>query len=209
MTIDVQVDWRAELGPVRDQGPHPTCLSHATSTAHEYTRGDDETLSAECLHYYANSGIWTEGTSMADAARALREDGQPAQQFCDPLVDTTLATWTPPSGVPFYRRDAEELRPAFASILTAIKEGNLPVIGMTLPASFRNPQEPWIVQPGAPVALHAVIGVGLGTHQGENAVLIRNSWGNGWGDEGHAWLSRACVNDHCLEILFVRGAVSA
>ena len=40
-----------------------------------------------------------------------------------------------------------------------------------------------------PAQRHAVVAVGHGTVDGIPAILIRNSWGPGWGLEGHAWLT--------------------
>jgi len=36
---------------------------------------------------------------------------------------------------------------------------------------------------------HAVVTVGHGTHKGRRVVLVRNSWGEAWGQGGHAWLT--------------------
>jgi C1A family cysteine protease len=42
-----------------------------------------------------------------------------------------------------------------------------------------------------PVRRHAVVAVGCGRARGEDAILIRNSWGASWGLEGHAWLPKS------------------
>jgi hypothetical protein len=36
-----------------------------------------------------------------------------------------------------------------------------------------------------------VIAVGHGQVDGHRAILIRNSWGERWGDGGHGWLTEA------------------
>jgi co-chaperonin GroES (HSP10) len=36
---------------------------------------------------------------------------------------------------------------------------------------------------------HAVIAVGHGEIKGQRAVLVRNSWGDSWGDGGYGWLT--------------------
>jgi C1A family cysteine protease len=42
----------------------------------------------------------------------------------------------------------------------------------------------------ADVDYHAVIAVGLGeTAEGEQCLLVRNSWGPSWGLKGHAWIT--------------------
>jgi C1A family cysteine protease len=42
-----------------------------------------------------------------------------------------------------------------------------------------------------PKRRHAVIAVGHGTADGHRAILVRNSWGPGWGDAGHGWLTES------------------
>ena len=39
MNVTIRHDYRPLLGPVRDQGARPTCLAHASTTAHEHARG--------------------------------------------------------------------------------------------------------------------------------------------------------------------------
>ena len=36
MNITILVDHRRSLGPIRDQGARPTCLSFACTSAHEH-----------------------------------------------------------------------------------------------------------------------------------------------------------------------------
>ena len=55
-----------------------------------------------------------------------------------------------------------------------------------------------IIQPSAgevpePARRHAVVAVGHGTIQGERTILVRNSWGPGWGVAGHGWLTEGFI----------------
>ena len=34
-----------------------------------------------------------------------------------------------------------------------------------------------------------LVSVGYGTHNGRRVILVRNSWGEGWGQGGYAWLT--------------------
>ena len=63
-----------------------------------------------------------------------------------------------------------------------------------LSASFYQPSGEGVVDPAPaeqPVEAlrHAVIAVGHGLVDGATSILIRNSWGAGWGLGGHAWLT--------------------
>ena len=64
----------------------------------------------------------------------------------------------------------------------------------TLSRSFFVPASEGVVDPANdekpdPSLRHATVAVGYGKVASKNAILIRNSWGAGWGVEGHAWLT--------------------
>jgi C1A family cysteine protease len=45
---------------------------------------------------------------------------------------------------------------------------------------------------------HAVVAVGHGLEGADEFLLIRNSWGDGWGDAGHAWLPLSYVGSQLI-----------
>ena len=78
MNVTIRLDYRPRLGPVRDQGFRPTCLAHASTTAHEHARGSTAALSPEYLHYFASGNDGTHaGVDFSTVSRALLDPGQP------------------------------------------------------------------------------------------------------------------------------------
>lgn len=204
MTLAIDIDFRADLGDVRDQGRRPTCLSFAASDAHRHRRRHPEPLSVEWLFYHvarhAGTGLHT-GTTMLDTRAVLRAIGQPEEAVW-PYSTTPPAptAWRPPSPRPELMACASA---ACAAEMQAVREqvdkGIPIVIGMFTSTTFLSPTD-WAYHgseivlgrdPGEPVDPargHALVVVGGGRVSGEPVLLIRNSWGPRWGAEGHAWV---------------------
>ncbi|WP_246048144.1 C1 family peptidase [Hankyongella ginsenosidimutans] len=128
---------------------------------------------------------------------ALRLDGQPDEKGWPYLaaVPADHRLWTPPATVgPLYGRNGQRDGTDLSSILAAL-DRDTPVLMLTmLSRSFFQPRGDGVVDPAndelpEPAQRHAVVAVGHGTVDGTPAILIRNSWGPGWGLEGHAWLT--------------------
>ena len=202
MKLAIELDYRAALGPVRDQGARPTCLSHAVSTAHEHVRQSTVQLSPEYLHHFANGVSEGEGVSMSDASAALAKEGQPTESDCPYHAAGPPRHWTPPVGVHLYRRASLAKQPLASEVEAALKAGGAPVLGISLPDTFHAPASPWVISPqGIVVGLHAVLVVGVAASDGDRHYLIRNSWGSEWADGGYAWLGRPFLHKHLREVL--------
>jgi C1A family cysteine protease len=69
-------------------------------------------------------------------------------------------------------------------------------VGRPVVAVFRISNSFFTVTPGEllqasaepTIGIHAVIIVGKGKSSKDNCLLLRNSWGTGWGDGGYAWI---------------------
>ena len=208
MTILIEHDLRPMLAPVRDQWDRPTCLAHATSAAHEVSRGSSALLSPQYLHYYAVNGASAIGCGFPAMIDTLRDHGQPLESDCPYSIDEPDSLWRPPSGVAVFRRAAQQSL-GDAIIRPAIEASSVAVLGLHLSASFRRPAPPWIIRPdGTMRGLHAVAAVGLGSEAGKQLVLIRNSWGADWADDGHAWLDEDFVQAHVIEVLVMREEIT-
>lgn len=203
MSVTVHIDHRPMLGPVRDQGPRPTCLSHASTTAHEHARGSPVALSPEYLHYFAsNNESANEGVEFTDVSRALFIPGQPTEIACPYHENEPSPAWTPPAVVTLYRRHSITADHSPYELETLLQAGHLPVLGISTTEDFYTPTSPWIISPTGPIrGLHAVVAVGIGTMCTERRFLIRNSWGTAWGDIGHAWIDDNFIVQHLREVL--------
>ena len=198
--IDIVRDLRPLFGPARDQGARPTCLAVAASDTHAGLRDGWAPLSCEFAFYAAQKRAGrppTSGALLSTMLDALRLDGQPDEKGWPYLaaVPADHRLWTPPATVgPLYGRNGQRDGTDLSSILAAL-DRDTPVLMLTmLSRSFFQPRGDGVVDPAndelpEPAQRHAVVAVGHGTVDGTPAILIRNSWGPGWGLEGHAWLT--------------------
>ena len=201
MSVIVELDYRPKLSPIRDQGPRPTCMSFATTTAHEYTRKSTELLSPEYLHYFASKKGTMVGASVSDIARALKTDGQPTEIMCPYLPGGVPKGWVPPKGIEVHRRNSDAHEKSITQLYALLRGGRAPVLGITLPEPFFAPVEPWVLSGEGPCrGLHAVLAVGIGSFEGRGCFLIRNSWGTDWGQDGYVWLAEEFVARHLMTL---------
>lgn len=200
-TIEIEVDLRGHFGVARDQRARPTCLAFAASDSHAGLRPGWQPLSCEFVYFHAQrrAGRSPEhGAVLPAMLEALCGEGQPEEAGW-PYLDVLPqggATWGPPAevGARFGRTGIAD-RGDVACVRSMLSLGRPIVVLSTLSRSFFMPVD-GVVSPAPgeqpePSQRHAVIAVGYGRVDGEPATLIRNSWGTGWGIEGHAWLTDA------------------
>lgn len=216
--IEIDVDLRNLLGPARDQGARPTCLAFAASDTHAATRGDLAALSCEYAFYQAQERGGRsphEGASWNDMLRVIEEKGQPIEEQWAYLsaIPEDLSQWVPPHGISelFGRRHLPVA--ATVDMIRKVLNGGSPVLIVAmLSNSFFAPSDRGVVDAQTdecpdPNLMHALIAIGHGKVDGQPALLIRNSWGLGWGIDGHAWVTdmylkpslaaAACLTEKC------------
>ncbi|MDQ3569245.1 MAG: C1 family peptidase [Actinomycetota bacterium] len=212
------MDLRPRLGPPRSQGPRSTCLAFAVSAAHEgalFASHDMVDLCEEFLYWAAKEHDTPgPGTTFTAARGGLDTYGQPLEEEWpyDTSRDDQVAGYAPP-----------------ASAMTATPRWSLPLSPVSAtPDSVRGeldatravalgiPTWPALDHPvsgrlGVPRladldgAHHAVAVVGYNTVTAE--LLIRNSWGPTWGDNGSAWLQLRFLEVHVCEAWVVGSPV--
>lgn len=199
-------DLRAVLGPIQDQGRRPTCLSFAVSAAHRGARSHPNDFSAECLHALSARIL---GTSPDDAVspqamgEALHSEGQVEEQVW-PYGSAG------PSPADAQKFKAMQGRQAFdlAFLKEELCAGNPVVVALAIGEEFftMGGQTPPLRALSSPIqGHHAVVIVGLSDSPDGPLFLLRNSWGQGWGNEGYAWAHTGYLQASALVCLTYKG----
>jgi hypothetical protein len=209
MSVQILCDLRTQFGTVRDQDQRPTCLAFAASDAHAALRSPWVPLSVEFVFYHAQRRARRSahvGATLPTMLDALREDGQPVEAGW-PYLTAIPADWKPSPAVgPLFRRQGHEGGSTVAEIIGRLDENKPALVLLTLSPAFdlANPSNDVVDQkPGEqpnPARRHAVVAVGYGVLAGQKVVLIRNSWGELWGREGHAWLTESYLTARVFRI---------
>ncbi len=172
-------------------------------------------LSEEFLHWAAKQrdGLPrnVEGTTLAAAASALAEVGQPFEQVWpyDDGRDELAADYGPPDGAIDVAGDQRldgsgPVQATSQTIRAWLDAGRAIVLGVRLYGTWFNPAPSGRIAmpPAGAVQLgaHAVFVVGYedGIGAGGGWVIVRNSWGTDWGDDGYGLLPYAYVDRHVI-----------
>jgi hypothetical protein len=199
------LDLRDRQSPIKDQGRRGTCVACAATAGHEALRGEGIDLSAEFLHWAAKrrDGLpaTADGTTLAAAADALAQDGQPPEELWpyDETRDQRAVGYAPPgdcTAIALARRLAggADLTPSAVAVRHALARDQAVVLGIRLHATwFQLPPDGRVGMPAAGArdfGGHAVLVVGYDA----DALIVRNSWGPDWGLDGYAYLPDAYVD---------------
>jgi len=206
-------DLRSQCPPVYDQGQLGSCTANAIAGAIEFDRMKQKLsdFQPSRLFIYYNERV-IEGTVGSDSGAQIRDgiksvnkqgvcpetdwpyditkftQKPPAKSYSDALLDKAVA----------YQRLVQNLN-QFKGCLAS---GYPFVLGFTVYESFESPE---VAQSGhAPMPApgeqqlggHAVMAVGY--DDGPQTLLVRNSWGNGWGMAGYFTLPYAYVTQPSL-----------
>lgn len=214
MNIGIDKDLRGLFGPARDQDPRPTCMAFAASDAHAGVRAGWDPLSVEWAYYHAlkREGAQPhEGVSIQAMLDTLREDGQPTEPTWPYITSIVfdMADYRPPmTGNPIYRRDSVSIPPIIDEIVKLLDQGQPVLFTMSISNSFFNVPENGIItvnEPIEPHRVHALVAVGLGHAEANRFVLVRNSWGVEWAQNGHVWLDFDYLEPRLLTVAALTG----
>ncbi|MEO1343674.1 MAG: C1 family peptidase [Pseudomonadota bacterium] len=217
MTLVVpNVDLRGQFAPIRDQGSRPTCLAFAASDAHGALLEPDTELSCEFLYYHAQmigGRDATSGATVPSILAALRAEGQPVEAdwpYIQKKPDQVMKAWKPPAELnDIYKRNGDRHGQLANDVVKFLDAGS-PVISLIfLSDPFFSAQKGSIIQ-ASPASKpninirHAVVAIGYGSSSTGRCFLIRNSWGDAWGDDGYAWIAEDLFDASLFDIAVLK-----
>lgn len=211
-----------ERTPISNQLDIGSCVANAWCDALEILDGlegtdDVEQLARLLLYYWARymhmATDRDEGTYLRAGAHQLLTIGIVEERYFPytkenvfpqevPLDLTTMASNNRLEG--FYRvisTDQERLE----EIDLAIRANHPVVFGAPVSEEFCRYEGGYTIftRPDTWVGRHAMIIVGVRRRAGRFEFLLRNSWGLGWGDDGHVWVDQDYVDWDEFEDIWV------
>lgn len=206
--IEVEVNHSALLGPPRNQGRRPTCLAFTASDLNAFANATAH-LSVEflCHHAAKVDGGWEpgDGFTVDQVFAAVMSPGQPEEVIYPYRAEAHDAPLQAPPGglMPLYRSPSNARALALSEVVALVRNGRAVGVVVAVTKSLFYPIDgmvafdPFVI----PDQFHAMVAVGVGTHRlsSETHIYLRNSWGAGWGNQGHAWVSERHLKLHMQE----------
>jgi len=190
-------------------------VAFAVTAGHESLRAHGEDLCEEFLHWGAkqHDGLpWlVEGTTLAAAAAALADLGQPPEHHWpyDEARDFRAATYQPPvdalaAALALRVMGGSAITPNAVSLLHALQAGQAVLLGARLYSTWH------YVTPDGEIRMPTIVMTSFGGHavlvvgyrpdeSGTGSFIVRNWWGDDWGDEGYGYLPDQYVDAHGIE----------
>ena len=222
--LPTHIDLRPLFPPVHDQGERGTCVAFAVTAAHEIFRAANtssiEDLSEEILYWGCKQidGDLEPGTSFSSAMMALRKWGQPAEALWpyDKSRDDTTTSYIAATQAidprACYKAQLREINSTILEIRRQLAEGYPVILRIRMSSTLFYPISGRIALPSPDEIVdegHAVLVVGYDERYipNEGTLIIRNSWGHDWGDDGYGYLPYVYIDQYGGEAWIIESSL--
>ena len=205
--LPTKVDLREYCSNIKQQGSMNSCTGFALMSSLEMQKNKlkDPVDFSELFVYYNERKImgWQtkdQGACLRDGCYSLTKEGAALEQFW-PYLYTKV--FEEPSWIAYFCARYFRIKSYYRvmdgnAIKTALKDGNAVVFGMMVYKNF------WSYKTGVykdytggQLGGHAMCLVGY--DDDKNAYLVRNSWGNSWGEYGYGWIDYNTFDKHLMD----------
>lgn len=199
-----KVDLRQQMTPVEDQSRIGSCTANTLAGAYEYilkkTTGDNIDVSRLFVYYNARARKKTpvkdSGCSMTSAIEALGEAGvclESTWPYDISKVDVRPFDEAYQEGLEHQLTEALKVNIDLTEMKTCLAQGYPFAFGLKLYKSFDKARTTGVVpmpdeseQGRTEHGSHALLAVGYSDQS--RAFIVRNSWGEAWGDKGYCYI---------------------
>ena len=207
-----RVDLRQHMTAVENQGDTNSCVANAVAGAYEYLAkrhlGDGAYDVSRMFIYYNARYIEDaenedEGTAIGDALEGLKTYGACAEEtwpFDEELVNDEPEEGAYDEAKNFLVEDMAQVPVDLDAWRQALAEGNPIVFGISLYESFDAHRQKGLVPMPSPTEAareshdgHAMLCVGYSDP--DKLFIVRNSWGDDWGDDGYCYIPYAYLTN--------------
>lgn len=196
-----KVDLREFCSPIADQGQLGSCTAFAMGKGLReflFNRDKQKYVPMSALFLYYNErkidGDIDEdgGSTMATGMQALQQTGDASDSLW-PYKTSKFKTEPPKDaytdGLKYVLKGAKSLN-GLQEIKDELDKKNPVVFGFEVYESFMNSYDPYVPVPDIQheqlLGGHAVMAVGY--DDAKQVLIMRNSWGTGWGDKGYFYM---------------------